>query len=1603
MGDALRSAATPRGRWTRALAVVAGSAVLALPVIGGLGEAEAQQAPATPQGLGAIALDGRVNLSWKATAGATSYALYRGTSLATITTRVTPVGHTARSYTDTGRANGTTYYYKVRALASGIESPASSVVQVVPRARTCSSANAVINENCYPGTTAWKTTNGTRAHDGGIEGFASASSVNQGGSVDLRVITDWNAPYRIEIYRTGHYGGSQGRLVSVLPGMTGEWQPGCMKEPSTTGIIDCAGWPVETSFTTSTSWPSGVYLLKLVREDNGTSSEIPLVVRRDGSTSTLLYHVPTSTYQAYNRFEGKSLYDGQSDPPNTVTGAHRAVKVSFERPYSQPTETAAAHDWYTRTDLGVVSWLEQQGFDTTYIASEDFHANGAQLRQHRVFVSGSHDEYWSQQMFDQAIAARNAGTSLAFMGANAAYWRIRFEASPVSGRANRVVVVYKTIQSGPPDPSGSPTTTWRDPSGPNRPENELIGQMYVGDNSLEDFPLRVSAQEGGNRIWRYASPSRLAPGASATIGTGIVGWEWDARVANGREPAGVATVASSPVSGGLVQENGRFQTQGTTSANATIYRAASGAYVFATGTNNWWRGLAPNVHGQGEANADIRQLMANVLADMGARAPTPAAGILLDPAGAPAVTSTVPAGGATSVLLNAPLSVRFDRELDPSTVNDSDFTLTRAGGGAIAVDAVLDNATRTVELRPEAALEPTSSYTVTIGTNIQGWNGAALAAPYSWSFTSGQGTPPVVTFRSPADGQAGVATDAVIEARFDRRLDPASVSAANYQLRPAAGGAPLPAELSYDDASRTARLEPSSRLEQSTSYTAELTTGIRAYDGAAMASPTGWTFTTGSEVQVSSRTPAPFASGVSPAAVVRAVFSRDVDPATVNGTGFRLDGPGGLEVAASVSYDAPSRTATLTPAQPLALSSAYTVGMSATIRGTDGAPLAPISWSFSTAPSAPPGPAVTATTPAAGATGVPNDAPVTATFDRPLDPATLTSQSFTLARPGAAPVAAVLDYDAAANRALLTPAAPLAVGVEYSARLSTAVRAASGAPLAADVSWSFTTADCPCSLMNGLSPAQTGLPVHDGRPGAGPFSYELGTKITVDEPTELAALRFYKSSGEDAGHVGRVWSSTGTELAQVTYVNETASGWQRQGLTTPLTLSPGQVYTLSVGLNSFYSKTVGGLGSPLSSGPLRSVAGANGVFAEAAGQFPTQSWQSSNYFVDGVVRSPGSPPRTPAVTTVSPVGGAGGVPVESDVTAAFSVPLDPSTVGAANFTLTPAGGSAVAVSISYDDATRTAALDPLAALQRATVYTARLETGIRSDDGTALPAAYTWTFSTDSHEPPVVTARSPVDGAQEVSPLTTVSATFSRPLDPATVDSTSFRLEAPGGSSVPATLAYDAATRTASLTPAGALAPSTTYVVRLGTGLRSDQGVALAAPESWTFTTSSCSCRLFAADSPAVTATNLETRNGRAGPGPWTLELGIKISVSQPARLEAIRYLRDAGETGSHAGRVWSSSGVLLGSVSFGAETGSGWQQATLATPLALAPGQTYVVSVGFNERFGMSADGLETPVVSGPLRSVGDGQNGVFADAAGAFPTQSWRSSNYWVDAVVR
>jgi N,N-dimethylformamidase beta subunit-like, C-terminal/Domain of unknown function (DUF4082)/Malectin domain/Bacterial Ig-like domain len=1908
-----------------------------------------------PSGVTGIALSSSIQLSWQPVAGASGYSVYRGTSPTTVTTAVTGVGAVnGTTYTDATVSNGTTYYYAVRAVASGVESVNSLVVQATPVLRGCSSGSVVVLENCYSGNTNWNVRDTATVAAGGIEGYATTQSVNKGGSIDIKVSTAATTTFNAEIYRSGYYGGAGARLFSVIRGVQGTSQPNCVSD-STTGLLDCSNWSVSLTITTTSNWPSGVYLLRLVRADNGSDNQVMFVVRDDSSHSDIVYGTAMSTFEAYNNYGGKSLYTFNSSGNTTVSGTTRAVSVSYDRPFEQP--RSGLRDWYTNTEFATVYWLEEMGYDVSYLSNTDLETSGSLLVNHKTYISAAHDEYVSAGMRSAMQSARGAGVNLFFSGSNETYWKIRFENSPTTGAPMRIQDCYKTVESGGPDPSGISTSTWRDPNGPNQPENALSGEMYIGDNDTNYFPFVVSAAQGTDRIYRYTPLSTQAPGTSTSIGTNLVGWEWDARVANGLEPAGVKTLAGSPVTGELVQGNGAGYLQGQPATVTMVkYTAASGALVLTTGTNHWNRGLALNAFGVGEPDQQIQQITTNILEDMGAVPQTPAADITLDSpqnrppapghvnavsqgadsiavswssvpnasgydvyralaprqggqplgslanaqpvtgtsftdiglasatdyyyvvtavvggvqslastevhsttaavagqatrinAGGPAYTSSTgatyradafftggslnstsssisgtndptlyqterwgqftyaipvangiydvrlhfaelyykapctgkrvfgmdilntpaspdlsnidickavgpnavddltvsrvsvtngtlsiksvygsaddpevtsievipdavapsviamsPVDGAKDIPVSTAVTATFSEGMTASTLTSSTFKLTAPGGTTVPAAVTYNAGTSTATLTPTNSLSFGTVYTATVTTGARASDGTPLAGPVTWSFTTHQPHAPGVTSTFPAQGASGISSATSVHAVFDQPLDPSTVTSSSFTLT-GPGGA-LAAAASYDATSQTATLVPQQLLANGTTYTATLSQSISgATEGVNLSGPVSWSFTTAASPPAPpsvTLSPAAGATGVAVGSTIQAVFSRAMYAPSISGSEFSLSGPGG-SVASSVAYDASSRTATLTPSSSLVPNTTYTATLDSSVAAADGTPLgSPITWSFTTIGS----PSVTSVSPSDGSTYTARSTPVTATFSRAMDGSTITSSSFTVSAGGSA-VAATVAYDAASRTATLTSTDLLAAATTYSATVDTTVKAADGTPLTKAYSWTFTTAACPCSIFpDALQPDSTGLSTQDGRSGSGPFTYELGTKFTVDEPMQLTSFRFYKSPGETGTHTGNLWSAAGTLLAHQQFSSETDSGWQTQALATPYALQPGTVYALSVNANAFFVSTLSGLATQLVSGPVRTVAdGANGVFASAAGSFPTESYSSSNYFADGVFVPNGDPgplgvvsttpaayatgvPRTttiaaeftrnvdsstltpstfqvtsaagavsgtisynagtqtatftpsaaldynknysvllttgirasdgvplgassqwsfttadqirPQVVRTVPTNGATDATPGISISAVFSKDIDPTSLTPSTFTLTGPSGP-VAGAVSYDSPSLTATFSPSASITAGATYTAQLAGTVEAVDGTSLGTPYSWIFTVASSAlpPPSVTATSPTSGATYVPRSPTLTATVSRSLDPATVNPTTVTLATASGTAVPSSVSYNDATKAITLTPNAQLASTTSYTATVSTGVKAIDGTPFTSPYTWSFSTG-CPCSLFSSLLPA--STSLPAADGRTGAGPFTLELGVKVTVNEPTQVTAISFFKSPGETGTHVGTIWTPEGIRLTQVAFTGETASGWQTQALQTPYTLQPGGAYVISVNTNSYFVMTRSGLASQAISGPLSTVADGQNGVFSLIGGTFPNQSYSSSNYFIDLV--
>jgi hypothetical protein len=136
------------------------------------------------------------------------------------------------------------------------------------------------------------------------------------------------------------------------------------------------------------------------------------------------------------------------------------------------------------------------------------------------------------------------------------------------------------------------------------------------------------------------------------------------------------------------------------------------------------------------------------------------------------------------------------------------------------------------------------------------------------------------------------------------------------------------------------------------------------------------------------------------------------------------------------------------------------------------------------------------------------------------------------------------------------------------------------------------------------------------------------------------------------------------------------------------------------------------------------------------------------------------------------------------------------------------------------------------------------------------------------------------------------------------------------------------------------------------------------------------------------------------------VNLGVKFTSDTGGTVTAIRFYKAAANTGTHVGSLWSSTGTLLAQVTFTGESASGWQRATLSTPVAITAGTTYVASYfAPNGHYSVTGAAFSTVGADNPpLHSFANGlsANGVYAyGATSAFPVNSFNATNYWVDVL--
>ncbi len=426
----------------------------------------------------------------------------------------------------------------------------------------------IIAENAKTGHAWWVT---TPQQAGDIEGFASQVSAVVGDTIQLYVSTRATS-FHVEAYRMGYYQGIGARRIWTSPELPGSVQSTpVLVQPTNT--IECQ-WNPTLAVAIDDGWPPGAYLLKLVGA-TGEQQFVPLCVRDDASEAAIVIQHSVTTWQAYNRWGGYSLYYGNRDgalsythDPAGATFENRARVVSFDRPYDHDWASGAAD--FVGNEFPVLYQAEQMGLDVTYWTDIDLHAQPQLLTNHRALISLGHDEYWSQPMRDGASTALAAGVNLAFLGANACYRQIRLEPSSVG--PNRLQVCYKSATEDPMTPVNPALVTVNWPDAPvSRPECELIGSTYQDVEAQADMVI----VDPTSWLFKYVD---LPAGLRLA---NVVQGEFDRYVPGGTGPTNLDVIAHSVV-----------PNRGDNYSDVTWYTVPGGGGVFATGNASWVGGLS---------------------------------------------------------------------------------------------------------------------------------------------------------------------------------------------------------------------------------------------------------------------------------------------------------------------------------------------------------------------------------------------------------------------------------------------------------------------------------------------------------------------------------------------------------------------------------------------------------------------------------------------------------------------------------------------------------------------------------------------------------------------------------------------------------------------------------------------------------------------------------------------------------------------------------------------------------------------------------------------------------------------------------------------------
>ncbi len=428
------------------------------------------------------------------------------------------------------------------------------------------------------------------------------------------------------------------------------------------------------------------------------------------------------------------------------------------------------------------------------------------------------------------------------------------------------------------------------------------------------------------------------------------------------------------------------------------------------------------------------------------------------------VLSVDPESGEASVPIGSEVQIRFNREIDESTVTNESVVLETETGSDVAVTRSFDAQTATLTLVPTVPLGYETNYAVEVTTDVLDLFGEPLDQdplteipifePFTSSFrTEDQPAGARIVDAVPAPDERNHPTFDNVVVTFDREMNPSTVvSQTTFRVRKLPVGASINGVITVQPGNRVFTFVPASRFEQGTEYELELTTGILDAEGIPLDQDPDtpgfqrWfsKFRAEENLQVVGVTPRNNEGRVEPTAEIAIEFNLAADPTSVTeGSAQLLAGGEPISVLRLLSGN--GRTLTLDPVEDLDVFTEYTVRLNEGVRTVEGSVLdqnlnligrQAFQSIFTTRPDSIP-PQVASVEPAPDATGVDPESIVQVRFTKEVLPSSVNVETFLVRPLGGDPLIGRLDVDPDRQGATFTPVEAFTLLRTYEVEITT--------------------------------------------------------------------------------------------------------------------------------------------------------------------------------------------------------------------------------------------------------------------------------------------------------------------------------------------------------------------------------------------------------------------------------------------------------------------------------------------------------------------------------------------------------------------------------------